>query len=235
VILPDFSPLDYAAIAWFVACWLGYTLAADKSRLSKKSMSSAMNGYRKRWMLEMLRRENRIVDIQIVGNLLNGAAFFASTTILAVGGLFALLGATEAAVGVLSDLPIAVSTSRLVFEIKVLFLITIFVHGFFKFAWAFRLFNFCSVLIGSAPVEWRDNPDSRGIAERAAAINDLAAGHFNRGLRAYFFSLATLGWFVHPLLFMAATAWVVRVLYRREFRSKSLKAIRGLEAAGNSP
>ena len=42
-------------------------------------------------MLEMLRRENRIVDIQIVGNLLNGAAFFASTTILAVGGLFALL------------------------------------------------------------------------------------------------------------------------------------------------
>lgn len=224
--MPDFSVQDYIALAWFLLCWFGYTLVADKSRLSRHSMSSAMSGYRRRWMLEMLRRENRIVDTQILGNLLNGAAFFASTTILAVGGLVALLGATEEAIGVLADLPLAVSTPRLVFEVKVLLLVTIFVYGFFKFAWAFRLYNFCSVLIGAAPVEWRDNPEAEAIAARAAVVNDLAASHFNRGLRAYFFSLATLAWFLHPLLFMAASALVVRVLYRREFRSKSLKAVR---------
>ena len=52
------------------------------------------------------------------------------------------------------------------------------------------------------------------------------ARDFNRGLRAYFFALAALAWFVHPLLFMVANVYVLYVLHRREFRSKSLKALR---------
>ena len=94
----EFSPSDVIACAWFLICWVGYTQAADRSRLWKRSMTAAMHGHRQGWMAAMLKRENRIVDIQIIGNQLNGAAFFASTTILAVGGLFALLGATDKAI-----------------------------------------------------------------------------------------------------------------------------------------
>ena len=53
----------------------------------------------------------------------------------------------------------------------------------------------------------------------------LAIYNFNLGLRAYYFSLALLTWFVHPLLFVIASSWVVGVLYRREFRSRTLKAL----------
>ena len=56
-------------------------------------------------------------------------------------------------------------------------------------------------------------------------MNILAASHFMRGIRAYFFALALLSWFVHPILFLAATTWVVLVIYRREFRSQSLHII----------
>jgi len=44
-------------------------------------------------------------------------------------------------------------------------------------------------------------------------------------LRAYYFALAELSWFFHPALFMLTTAWVVSVLYRREFHSKALKIL----------
>ena len=44
-------------------------------------------------------------------------------------------------------------------------------------------------------------------------------------LRAYYFGLAALAWFVHPYCFMAATAWVVLVTYRREYRSHALKIL----------
>jgi uncharacterized membrane protein len=45
------------------------------------------------------------------------------------------------------------------------------------------------------------------------------------GLRTYYFSLALLVWFIHPVAFMITTTWVVAVLYRREFHSKTLKAL----------
>ncbi len=219
------SLLDYAALAWLLVCWGGYSVAADRGPWRERSVSAVMGRYRARWMTVMLGRENRILDTNIIGNLLNGVAFFASTTIFAIGGLIAALGATDSAVALLRDLPFADETSRTVVELKVLLLIGILAFSFFKFAWAYRLFNNCSVLIGATPIEAADDPGAARLADRAARINVLAARHFNRGLRAYFFALAALAWLVHPLLLMAAAAWVVFVIYRREFRSRSVRIL----------
>ena len=49
--------------------------------------------------------------------------------------------------------------------------------------------------------------------------------NFNNGLRAYYFALAALTWFLHPWLMVAATGWVVYILYQREFHSKTLIAL----------
>jgi uncharacterized membrane protein len=225
--MDDFTQIDILAVLWFLLCWIGFVLFADRSRFSTRSMNRTMNGYRQRWMEEMLKRENRVVDTQIIGNQLNGAAFFASTMILLVGGLFALLGATDKAITVFEALHFIETPTLLAWEVKILLLIIIFIYGFFKFAWSFRIFNFCSVLIGAAPTDWQNDPDAQAAVRRAAEINNLGARHFNNGLRALFFGQAALGWFLHPFLFMAASVWVVFVLYRREFRSRSLKVVRG--------
>jgi uncharacterized membrane protein len=222
----DFTFLDYAAVAWFLSCWFGYTLAADHSPLRRHSMTAAMSGYRRRWMSTMLERENRVVDTTVIGNLLQGTAFFASTTIFAIGGLLAALGATDSAIEILRDLPFAVAPSRSALELKVLLLITTLVFAFFKFAWSFRLFNYCSVLIGAAPLQVEGNPEAEKLASCAANVNSLAARHFNQGVRAYFFALAALGWLVHPVLFMVTVTWVVFVVHRRDFRSRALRFVR---------
>src|SRR3954449_1737799 len=44
-------------------------------------------------------------------------------------------------------------------------------------------------------------------------------------MRTYYFGLAALSWFVHPYLLMALTVAVVLVVYRREFRSRTLETI----------
>jgi len=220
--MPAFTPFDYAALAWFFVGWLGYTVLADHSRWARHSISAAMARYRHRWMREMLGRDLRMVDTQILGNLITGIGFFASTAILMIGGLFALLGASDRAIRALAHLPFAEPTGTAEWELKVLLLIAMFVYAFFKFAWSFRLANYCSILVGAAP----HKPAAPAEAERAAAqvaeVSIRVAHHFNRGLRAFFFALAVLGWFVHPGLFAAATVFVIAVLYRREFRSRVL-------------
>ena len=106
-------------------------------------------------------------------------------------------------------------------------LIVIFVFAFFKFTWSLRLFNYLLVLIGAAPLFDRIAAgEAAGVAQRAARMSNLAVNHFNVGIRAYYFGLAALAWFVHPLLFVAASAWVVVVLWRREFRSHTLAALK---------
>ena len=220
---------DTAAFAWFALCWAGYTAVADHSRWRRHSITVAMNRERRRWMTEMLARELRMVDIQIVGNLMRSLGFFASTTILVVAGLIAVLGASELAIEALAELPFAVPTTAAVWHVKVLLLVTIFVYAFFKFAWAFRLTNNCSILIGAAPAAPADPTRAEAHAERAAVVIGLAAYHLNRGLRGYFFALAALAWFLHPAIFAIVSTWVVLVLYRREFRSRALRAVRAQE------
>ena len=90
-----------------------------------------------------------------------------------------------------------------------------------------RQYNFCAIVIGSAPMPNDTHVSTeqrRALAEHTANLIDLAANQFNYGLRAYYFALAVLGWFLHPLVFMLTTLGVICVLYRREFHSKTLQA-----------
>lgn len=218
------GPADLIAPAWFLLCWYGYNLLADREH-GRPSLQRSMHDYRRLWMMRMLERDNRIVDSQIIGNLMNSASFFASTTVLILAGLMAVLGARPAAKAVLAELPFAVDPSPLLWDLKVLLLIVLFVYAFFKFTWAFRQYNYCLILLGSIPLPDSITEDSRRIAACTATIATSTARHFNRGTRAYYFGLGALAWFVHPWLFMLATIWVVLVLYRREFRSRLLAAL----------
>ena len=57
---------------------------------------------------------------------------------------------------------------------------------------------------------------------RTARVISMAANTFNFGLRAYYFGMATLAWFINPWFFMLVTGGVVLVLYQREFHSDVL-------------
>ena len=55
------------------------------------------------WMRRMLARDNRIGDMQVVMILAQSNAFFASTSLLIIGGCLAILGARDQAMTVLQE------------------------------------------------------------------------------------------------------------------------------------
>jgi len=220
---------DLVALAWFLFLWGGYTAYADRRARRAHSLRAVMHAHRERWMRAMLARENRMVDAGIVGNLLQNVSFFASTTLIILAGLITLLGASDKAIVLLRELQWAPVPTPALWELRLLALVGVFVHAFFKFTWALRQFNYCSVLIGAAPRP--EEPGARDYALRAAAIATCASKDFNQGMRAYYLSLAALAWFLHPIAFMATTTLVIAVLYWREYHSRAL----GLLAGKNLP
>ena len=222
------SAADLASLAFFLAVWVFHALATDGRLFSRVSLTSAMNAQREAWMRTMARRELRMIDTGIMLGLQQGTAFFASSALLAIGGCFALIGASDQVLAVLGDLPFAAAPSRPVFEIKVIGLIVLLSYAFFKFGWSYRLFNYCSILIGAVPVhrdEAAQPAETERAVRRAAKMNILAGKHFNAGLRGIFFSIGYLGWFVGPLVFVLSTLLLLCVLVRRQFFSAARKAV----------
>lgn len=219
-----FSNLDLIALAFFTLSWLGYHYVVEMGPYAARTLNMRMNLRRARWIRESAAREVRIVDTQVMGGLQNGTAFFASTSLLAIGGTLALLNATDRAVAIFSDLPFVPMTLRSVWELKIIGLVAIFGYAFFKFAWSYRLFNYCVILLGALPPF--DSRDERAMAHavhETIEMNIAAGRHFNRGQRAFFFALAYLGWFLGPVSFIGFTGAVLVAMYRRQFASDATR------------
>lgn len=219
---------DWLALALFFAGWVGYAIWAKRRAQVRSSILATTNQWRWRWMLQATHRENRIVDSAVTQSLSASPAFFASTSILIIGGLLAAMGATEKASELVQEIPFAARTSTLVFDLKLALLAAIFVHAFFRFTWSIRQYSFGAIIMGAAPEARLFVTDAQreAFADHAGRVMGLDAETFNDGLRAYYLSFAAVAWFFSPWAFIAGTVAVLWVLYRREFHSEVLVALR---------
>ncbi|MGZ8265464.1 MAG: DUF599 domain-containing protein [Burkholderiales bacterium] len=218
--------LDIAALLFLIAAWFGYAAFASRRGRTVPSLHNRMDEYRRTWIVRMIERDNRMVDVNVMRNVTRSSQFFASTTMLILGALIALTGYVQQALDVVSGLPFTVKGSARLLEIKIGLLVVIFVYAFFKFSWSIRQLNFCGIMMAAAPKQPTGDPEQYAVHINAIAkITSYAGEHFNNGLRAYYFALAALAWFLHPWLMIVGTAWVIGVLYRREFASRTLRAM----------
>lgn len=218
--------IDIAAFIWFWLIWVSYAVFADKKE--DHNLVKVMHKYRLRWMEAMIKREDRLIDVRIVATLLRSTIFLASTSILIVGGLVAVLGYGDRALAIMTKMPFEVNMHLHMWIIKTMLLLSIFVYSFFKFTWVIRQFNYASVLIVAAPLCTGKEQSAEEIKHEASYVVKIAtmltnAGrHFNMGVRSYYFGLVALSWYISPIMFMVLSVLVVCVLYRREFMSKTL-------------
>lgn len=214
--------LDWIALGVFVGCWVVYALVVDRvPAIRARSVIAAMDEHRRRWMIAALPRENRIADIAAIGNLMSSVAFLATSSILILGGLVAMMAAPDLGRRVVASFPWSAVPDDAMWEVKIGLLLLIFVNAFFELTWALRQFNYVSILVMAMP----QDPAAIGAAEAAARLANRGARHFNTGLRSYYFGLAALAWIIHPAALIAASLLVLRELHRREFRSAALNAL----------
>lgn len=220
---------DALALLWFLAVWAGYAWYSARESERGSTLLAVTNLYRQSWMLQATWREPRMLDGIIVQGLSTSPSFFASTAIIIIGGLLALLGTTDRTAEVVRDIPFAAQTTLQMLELKMLLLVGIFIFAFFRFSWSMRQYTFAALMLGAMPPPEafeRGEVDREGFAQRAGKLVGMAAETFNDGIRAYYFAFAAIAWFVSPLAFAIGAALVVAVLYGREFHSNVLDVLR---------
>lgn len=214
-----FSPLDAVAVTLLMMSWIIIGLLVENPPKNHPSVSVLMAQYRREWMVQMVPRDPRIFDAQILSSLRQGTAFFGSATMIAIGGCLALFGNIERFIGVASDLTLD-SDPAIVWEVKILVLLIFLANAFLKFVWSNRLFGYCAVLMAAVP-NAADHPKSMPRASKAGEINITAAKGFNRGLRSIYFALASTVWLLGAGALIVAVIFTCLVLLRREFASRS--------------
>ena len=142
--------IDWLGMAFFFATWAGYAVFARRRARTRPSFLGSSNRVRRQWMVQTTYREVRVLDGVVVQQLSSTASFFASTTILIIGALVAVLGATEQASDLVREIPFAARTSLLVFDFKVAVLGAIFIYAFFRFTWSIRQYSMGALLVAAA-------------------------------------------------------------------------------------
>ncbi|WP_299968717.1 DUF599 domain-containing protein [uncultured Roseobacter sp.] len=218
-----FEPADFTALALLFGLWAAIGWRVEHPSATHLSTSQIMADYRQEWMRQMVHRNPRIFDAQMLGHLRQGTAFFASTSVIAIGGTLAVLGNAERLAGVAGEITL-MNDPTIVWELKLMVLALFLTNAFLKFVWANRLFGYCAVLMGAVPND-PDHSEAFARAEQAAQINITGARSFNRGLRSMYFALASTAWLAGPFTLIIAAGITVTVIWRREFASASRKIL----------
>ncbi|PWE27419.1 DUF599 domain-containing protein [Pararhodobacter marinus] len=210
----DALALGVMALGWYLLGW-----RIEKADAKTPSVTILMADYRREWLVHFVTRQPRIYDASVISSLRQSTNWLASTTLLALGGLLALIGNPDPLRGVAQDLVLDAPSER-AFEMRLLLAALFLSHGFLKFLWSNRLFGYASIMMSTVPNDPED-PLAYPRARQAAEINIRAAFNFNRGLRATYFALASLAWLFGPWTLLASTAFVIWLIWSREYASHS--------------
>ena len=217
--LNAFSPYDFAALALLVIGWLWIGWRIERPPAERPSVFMIMADFRYDWMKQMVTRQPRMFDAQLLGSFRQGTTFLASAVMIAIGGGLALIGNLEPLEAVASDLTLD-HVPTFVWEIKILIVLLFLSNAFLKYLWAHRLFGYSSVMMAAVPNE-PDETLAYPRADQAADLCNTASRSFTRGMRATYFALAAVAWLAGAIALIVATALTVAMLYRREFASQS--------------
>jgi len=143
VIFNSLQTLDVIAVAALAAVWFGLGWRIEHPGKSP-SVTLIMSQYRREWMQVMVARPTRMFDALTMGSLRQAAAFFASTCLLGVGGVMAMIGNVEPLQDVTAELSPETDPAYIL-QLKLALVLLPLSNAFLKFVWSNRLFGYCSV------------------------------------------------------------------------------------------
>ncbi len=197
--------------------YLAYNLVVPQIEKRRPSLSVIMNMQRRRWVANASRRESPF-DAILSGNIMGSVSFLASTSVLLVLAVFAVFGQLPTLMEALESLSLERTYSVLDVQLHLGVMLTMFVLAFFAFTLSLRQFNHFCIMLGALD---HDRQTSDEEIEAIARMNALGAKNFNSGIRAYYFSVPTVAWFVSEWLSIAVCVATVLVLIHREFFSSA--------------
>jgi uncharacterized membrane protein len=223
------TALDWLALAAFLLAVVAYARYADHS--GDRLLNARMREIRATWMRRYLERDDRVIDAILNGHSINSIALFSSATLLIVVALLGVLGNADIAYRIAVASSFVTDITKELFQVKLIGLVGLFVYGFYRFTWALLQYNYFLALVGSAPFKGHLSAATTDrMASQMSVVLNSAVTSLHSGFRSYYHALAWIGWFFHPMVFLAATAFVTFVLVYRQIASPSAGAIKDFAA-----
>ncbi len=224
----DLSPLNVAALGFFLICWLFYQpLLTLLSRRGGALINTDLMVVRTAWMHNMAKRDGRFMDGQLLAQTLSSSSFFASSNLILIAATAGVLFGGQASFRNVSSLVVIKTSSRLLFDAQLGLVLLTLARGLLDFIWGIRQLNYVLAAIGATP-DHADDTDHHAFGDAAGRLLNPALHSVNAGVRGYYFALAAAAWLFGPMTFIAATAGAVGLLVWRQRRSPAAKAIADL-------
>ena len=223
------GPLELIAVGVYLVCWIGYAPFFRLLPHSGGVINANMNVIRTAWMANMSRRENRFLDSQLMGHVINSASFFASSNLILIAALTGALVGGERTWSSVHALPLVERTEPLMFELKLALIIAALARSLLDFIWSIRQMNYCLAAIGAAPDTASDIARKEYGAATASILNP-ALSSFSAGVRGYYFALAAAGWMLGPIPLMIISVGATLLLAWRQHGSRASAGLRQVRA-----
>jgi uncharacterized membrane protein len=198
-------------------CYFAYNIVVPQIEKLRPSLSTIMNLQRRRWVANASVRESPF-DAILSGNIMQSVSFLASTAVLMVLAVFAVFGQIPALMESLSSLSLDARYTVGEVQIHLVVMLAMFVLAFFAFTLSLRQFNHFCIMLGAID---HTVATSEEEIDAITEMNILGARNFNSGIRAYYFSVSTVAWFVSEWATIAACLLTILVLAQREFLSSA--------------
>lgn len=198
-------------------CWFAYNFGVPLLERRRPSLSTIMSMQRRRWVANAVGRETPL-DAILAGNLMGSVSFLASTSVLLILAIFTAFGNLTALTDTLQQVGIKANYSSADVQLHLFSMLAIFVMSFFAFTLALRQFNHFCILLGAIDHSGHTTQDE---IDAIAQLNSLAAKNFNNGIRAYYFAVPPVFWFISEWLAVVAALVTVAFLVHREFFSSA--------------
>ncbi|RLG71313.1 MAG: hypothetical protein DRO11_04795 [Methanobacteriota archaeon] len=167
------------------------------------SRRGLVNIWYARWVKHRVVEEDKLLAVHTLRNLIQAVTFLASTMLITLSVMIGNMG-------IFSPHPVVSLTTFKVSDVKYYLIFFIIIFSFLCFLMSLRMFIRLSVLI---------NVDISGLGDKNVDVEYLqlnfveAMNRLTYGLRAIYYLIATITWFISPYLFMGTTVLITLYLF----------------------
>ncbi|MDE2444695.1 MAG: DUF599 domain-containing protein [Alphaproteobacteria bacterium] len=221
----DFDFLHVFAVVLIFFMWWAY--GPILRLLGRGTLNAQLHVVRLKWMRMLLhsRRENRVFDGILLGQVSSSMSFFGSATLIVLAGLVGTLASINHVHASLTQMAFFPSISLALFTINFASITVIMAISFFSFTYALRKLAYTLALIGGLDEAPAATPQANVMITATATVLTEALKSMNNGIRGYYYAVAGIFLFMGPLPSIAMTIFLSFLLYYRQGLSTEALAI----------
>ena len=221
----DFDFKHLFAVALVFLMWWLYTPVL--TLLGRGTLNAQLHAVRLKWMHMMIssRRETRVFDAIILGQISSAMSYFGSATLIVLVGFVGTLASINHVHASLTQMALFPPISLGLFIVYFGALTIIMAICFFSFTYGLRKMAYTLALIGGLDDAPAATPQAQVMAAQTAIVLTEAVKSMNNGTRGYYFAVAGIFLFFGPNVSITATLALAFLLYFRQGLSKEALAI----------